>query len=155
MNKRDLVRLYDGLGAVGKLKGIKFVYAVARNRKLLEPEVMPLQTAMEPDEKFVEFEQKRIQLCERLADKTTQGTPIRELGSFRIIEHRAEFDKALAELRTQYKDAVDGRINQEQEYEKMLDEEVEGIKFHKIKMGDVPSDITAQQLEGILEVISE
>ena len=60
----------------------------------------------------------------------------------------------LKKLQEDFKEVIDERNKQKQEYEKLLDEEIE-LNFHKILLENIPSDITGAQLELLAPILKE
>lgn len=153
MTRQKLVELYQSLNAVGNLRGVKFAYAVIRNLNILQPEIEALQKSAEPSKDFNIFEMARVELAKKHAKKDKNGEAVVEANQF-VIENKEKFDKEFVLLRKKHKEAVANRDKQIAEYNKLLEEEVK-IELFKIKMSDVPQDISTEQLKGIFEVIEE
>lgn len=154
MKKRELFGLLNGLEAVKNLKGVKFAYAVAKNKNLVKREVKLFSESNKPNEKFLEFDKKRVELCQEYCEKNENGEPVIKNNTFIGLEKNDAFNKVIEELREEYKEAIDEREKQSKEYNKMLDEEIE-LDFHKVLLENVPSDITGQQLELILPIVDD
>lgn len=119
MKNQEILNLHQGLVNCGKLKGIKFAFAVAKNRKALAGVIEP-------------FMETRKKLQEEHSVKDKDGKQIIEKGQIKM--------KSLEKFN--------------EEYEKLINIEVE-IKLHKVDQKDIPEDITAGQLSGIMEIIKE
>lgn len=152
MKKGELYSLMAGLEAVKDLKGIKFAYARAKNKKLIQDELQLFGETLKASEKFSEFEDKRVELCKKYCKKDEKGKPLTKNDSYVGLEDNTEFQQELVNLKEVHKDIVTERQNQVDEYNKMLSEETK-LDFHKILLEDVPADITGQQLELIMPII--
>ena len=153
MKKRDLFGLLAGLQAVGNLRGVKFVYAVARNARLLQAETKALQAAAQPDEALQALERARIALCTEYAEKDEAGNARVSGASFVIdASKRAQFDDQVAALQGEHAEVVSRREEQLREYEALLDEEAD-IQLHRVTEEHLPQDITAAQLTAILDMV--
>ncbi len=153
MLKKELFALQAGLTAVGKLQGVKFAYAVAKNSQIIKHELKALQEAVKPSDKFIEFDQKRIELCRDHAEKDEKGSSI-IVGSEFSIRDRQSFDIDLEGLREKHAEAVVQREAQVEEYEHLLEESCE-LSLHKIGKDDLPENITAEQMLGIIEIVED
>ena len=153
MIKKDLFALQAGLAAVGKLQGVNFAYDVAKNSQIIKHELMALQEAVKPSDKFIEFDQKRIELCREHAEKDEKGGSI-IVGSEFSIKDKQAFDADLANLRDEFRDVQDARENQIKEYEQLLEEPCD-LNFHKVSKDDLPENITAEQMLGIIEIVED
>lgn len=159
LNKGEILSLFRNLNQLGGLAGVKFSYAVARNINLLKPELESLEKSMELPEKFKEFEKERIELVEKWAEKDDKGKPKKEKaenGAEQYIMGADEkkFEKEFTALKTKHKEAVSAREKQVEEYTKLLTTDSE-VKLYKIKLDDVPKEITAKQMAGIYNIIDE
>lgn len=153
MLKSKLVELYSNLNKVKELKGVKFAYGIIKNINLIKPEIEVLQKVMEPFADFIAYEKERIELAKKFAEKDKDGNPKIE-GNHFVLADIKKFEKDFLKLQKQCEPAIEKRKEQEKEYEKLLKENIE-INLHKIKMADVPQDISPEQLEGIFAVIEE
>ena len=144
MKYKDIVELNKSLKAVEQLKGVKFAYAVAKNTKIIEPEIDSLKEAAKSSEKFTSYQQDFKELQMEHAEKNEKGDL--------VIKDEKAFTKALEKLQEEHREAIDGRKKQSDEIEKLLEEEVE-LKLLKVKKEELPEDITAEQLKGIMEIV--
>lgn len=153
MKKQDALNLFQGLNTLAGLKGVKFSYAVAKNINILKGEVESLEKSITPSEEFSEYDKKRIELAKKYAELDESG----ELKSkdFKIIfTDEAGFKKALAPLLEEYKDALAKRDEQMKEYAELLKEESD-VQLHKLKIEDVPEDISTEQMYVLYPIIEE
>ena len=153
MKKKDLLALFNSLNSLGSLKGVKFAYAVSRNINKLKSEAESLQKAISPMPLFVEFEKERIELAKSHAKKDESGKPQAKEGSF-VLEDPVKFEAEFDKLKKKHKEAISEREKQEDDFKLLLEEEVE-IELYKVKLDDVPEEITAQQLHFVSEIIEE
>lgn len=158
MKKSECLALFRSLNQLGNLQGVKFSYAISKNLNLLKPEIEAIEKTLELPEKFKEFDQARVALAERYAEKDEKGEAKKEKsenGSEQfVMEDTKKFDKEFEVLKKEYKEVIELREKQIEEYTKLLTEESEVI-LHKVKLDDVPSEITTKQMAGIYEIISE
>lgn len=154
--KRELVELNNNLHAVGNLIGPRFVYVVARNISYIKDEIASLQKSVKADDAFIAYDKERVAIATKYSakdEKTGQPQKYLENGAerFAIID-QAGFDKEIDALKEKYKEALENRRKQEETLESMLDEEIELIllELHK---EDLPENITAQQLSGIISLL--
>lgn len=154
LKNKDILSLNQALNTVGNLSGVRFSYAVAKNKKLIETEIEALNVALKASEKYTEFDTKRVELCKRLADKDEKGVAKMDNNSFVIIANKEEFDKELEALRTEYKEEIDAREAQIKKFNEMMEEESSFVP-HKIKLADLPANITAKQTTDLFEIIEE
>ena len=158
MLKSEAITLFRNLNSLGGLKGVKFSYAVAKNLNILKPELESLEKSMEGSDSFKEYEGKRIELVEKHADRDKDDKPMQEDiegGKQYVVKaNKKAFDKAFEALKKEYKTALDARKKQTDEYLELLTTESE-VVLHKIKLGDVPTEITTSQMAGIYDLVEE
>jgi tetratricopeptide (TPR) repeat protein len=147
MKRKDLYTHFQSLEAVKDLKGVKFAYSVLKNKKKIEEEIKLFEEVIKPNPEYEEYERKRIVLCEVHSEKDTEGRPIVVADKYKLVDYEA-FNEELEKLKLGYKEIISERIEQINEYNKVLEETI-SLDFLKINFVDIPSDITPSQLESI------
>ena len=160
MKNIELLNLEKALKEVGGYPGVKFGYGVAKNLNIIESEIKAINKASEPSKVWQEYDKKRVDLAikhaEKDANKIPKRTPPDAQGRFSyIIADETAFSKDWDELKAKYKDALDKREKQEAEWLEFLEKETAKIVFHKIKLSDVPKEITGNQLANIYQLIEQ
>lgn len=167
MNKGDNINLYNALSdkKLGSLQGAKFAYAISRNLGLLQPEIEALKKSVEQinsEEKYVAYEKARIKLAEEYANKDDKGLPIKikkivnkvETEVFDGLDNNPEWEKVVASLREEHKEAIDNFNKQQTEQNELLKTE-STITLYKVALADVPNAITADQMKRLAEIVEE
>ena len=154
MTKSEVLQLYNNLNQLGKLSGVKFSYAVARNLALLKPEVEAINKTLEPSKEFLEWDKERVALAQEYSKKDEKDKPIVE-GNRYVMENEKTFNKELEKKQKNHKSAIDAREKQIEEYMKLLEEKTDEIKLYKIKLEHIPESITTQQMNGIVDIVEE
>ena len=159
MKKSEVLSLYRSLNQLGALSGVKFAYAVSKNINILKGEVESLDKALEPDEKFQEFEKERVSLLEKHAEKDDAEKPKKETSEngaeqYVMGDNLKKFEKEFELLKKDHKEAVDARDKQIEEYTKLLETDTE-VTLYMLKTDDIPDSITTRQMAGIYDIISE
>lgn len=159
MKRENVINVFGIMNVLSEEKTTaKGAYGIAKNKKIAESEVKAIQEAQQKvmmPEKFNEFDKKRIELCEEVADKDEDGKPIKINNGqqFSISEERQdEFSEKLKALREEYKEAIEQKDKIEQDFIDLLSEEIE-VEFHRIMIDDLPNNITANQIEALDEII--
>jgi len=151
MKRRTVLNLWQ---AISKLEGLKhdvrFSYFLAKNKVILKPEIEAFEEAQQPQEAYIQFETKRVELAQTFADKDANGSPKVHNGQFVIFDKRDEFDAEIKKLKTKFKTAIDARNKQLEEYAKMLNEPIE-LQLSKIKFKQLPPQIESAFLEIFIE----
>lgn len=154
MKRKDLYNLLAGFESVKDLKGVKFAYARAKNKKLILAELELLKDITKDPDEFIDYDKKRIELCKVYCKKDDEGNAIIKNNKYEGLKENTEFIKKLKELNEKFKEVIDKRKKQAEEYQKLLDEEID-FEFYKIKLDNIPSDITGAQLEMIELILEE
>lgn len=158
MKRKDYIALFGNLKKLGGLKGVKFAYAVEKNKNLLKQEVESVQEAIKPLENFQEYDAKRMKLAEQYAEKDEKGkAKTRKLDNGveeYVITDLDAFNKDFEALKEENKSVLEERDAQIDEGNRLLDEEIT-IELYKIKLADVPEDITGEQMETVYQIIEE
>lgn len=154
MKRRDLYNLLAGFELVKDLKGVKFGYARAKNKKLILAELELLDASIKEPVKFSEYDKERVELCKKYCKKDEKGNPVIKDQTYVGLKENIKFMDELKKLQEDFKEVIDERNKQKQEYEKLLDEEIE-LNFHKILLENIPSDITGAQLELLAPILKE
>lgn len=147
MRKRDLYVFIQSLNSVVELKGVKFAYAVLKNKRKIEEEIKLFEEVIRPNPEFEEYERKRITLCEIHSEKDTEGRPVIVEDKYKLVDVDL-FNSELEKLKTNYQEVIDERIRQINEYNVILDETLD-INFEKLNFLDIPTNISAKELESI------
>ena len=153
MKKKELIELNKGLIDVSKLEGVKFAYAVAKNKAKIKSELESLVESIKPSEKFQEHEIERVKICENHAKKDDNDQVVIKEDRYVIVNEK-KLNSEIKKLMDKNKEIIDQRKKQLKEYEDLLDED-STIEFHKIKLDQVPDNITGEQLEAILCIVDE
>lgn len=163
MLKEDLILFNQGLNSVAHLSGVKFAYAVSRNLSILKPELESLEKAAKPTDEYMKFEDERIKLVEKFAEKDEKGKAkqVPMVSNPRQTEYvidkdkQEELDKEFGELKEKHKEAVEGREKQIKEYNELLKSEAPKLEFHKVSIDQVPAQINVTQMHSIREYMVE
>ena len=147
MIRKDLYAYMEALSNVTELRGVKFAYTVIKNKKKIEEEIKILEEVIKASEGFTIYEQERIRLCEINCEKDETGRPVISDNKYKIIDI-VEFDNQLNTLKSKYASDILGRENQFNEYNRMLEDEIQ-IVLSKIDYIDIPVDISISQLQSI------
>lgn len=156
LTKKQVVGLYQSLLEVGKLRGVKFAYAVAKNTLILEPEVVAIQKMYNESKGFEEYNKKRIQIAEKYAIKENgkskkymkDGVEMYEIGD------NVKFTEEIKSLQAEYEPAIKERELQIQEIDKEMEKTIT-VDLQMIHISDVPNEIESRQMTNIFIIISD
>lgn len=153
MKYKDIFALREALNEVDYIRGKSFAYAVFKNKQILDSEIEIInQIKKEPHPDFINFENERTLLCTQHSDLDENGEVITNLTpdgqkTFKIKDMEL-FNDEYTVLAEKYKDVLDDMNNSKAEYDEFLEREFE-TELTKIKMDDLPEDISASFLDKI------
>jgi len=152
--KGKLFELQEGFDQVSNLRGAKFVYAAAKNKRKVDAECEDISKAIAPTEEYVPVQEKERELVMTHCLKDAEGNPVpNNQGNLFVPAKNDKAYKADREkLKAEHKEIFEKRDKQTKDYEELLKGEIE-IELHMIKEEDLPEDITAGQLAGIMDMV--
>jgi len=127
---RELLNLYRGLEGVKDIKGSRFAMLVGKNMKEIRHILNPIEQAAVPSPAF-----------------QTVSIQMRDL-----VE--AQDKEAMDQLEEDNKDLIEERKDQMKKVEDMLDESVT-LQLHPVREDQLPDEITGEQVEKILQIITD
>ena len=165
MKNYDLFVLADqitvNLERLKNLKGAKFNFCLLKNIDLLEKECKILQETVKPSEDFLAYDKARVTLCEEYCAKDENGGLLKKEnpqnpGQFEydIDTKSQEWTNAIDKLKQDNLSILTSRDEQIVQYNELLDAQSD-IEFAKVKIDDVPNDITLELMKLIKSFIKE
>jgi hypothetical protein len=148
----DMWNLFES-NELKNIDNFRFNYGIIKNKRIIEPEIRAIEEIQKPSDKFMEFQQARIVLCEKHSKKDDKGQPVKSAGAY-DIENMDEFNKELEPLKEQYKDTiaeVDEKIKKVNEF---IEESLE-MDFYKIKQIDMPDKLSKMAIEVLYPLIGD
>ena len=152
LNREDLLKLYNVVSYIMSLMGTEsfqenykinssYSYFLARNQKLLSPEIEVLRKfiSIDPDPKFDEFEQKRLEIIKTFSEKDEHGNPkiknINGQESYTIpTQTLLSCNQEIHKLEEEYKDVIEKRNSKIREVNEFVNsDELITVKVYKIR----------------------
>lgn len=156
MTRSELMNLLNGFNIVNTLEGFKLAYAVARNKRALVAEQSLLKKATKHSDKYKEYDTKRIELCQKYALKDEAGKPKLTMGptgmAYEGVNENPNFQEDLKVLKEEHKESIDNQEKKQEDYAKMLEEEIE-FDLYMVQSDQLPKNITVQQLDAIMPMV--
>jgi len=144
----QLTNAKRALDNVSNYQGLEFAYAVFKNKQLIDNKLMEVDFIKNVSPEVIEYEEKRVKLCEEYANKDDKGMPIIENDLY-IITDKDTFKAKMDALLTQYKPFVEERQKQIELFNDKMNNTVD-FQFVKIKKEQIPPQVqTARELEEI------
>jgi len=154
ITRAELLELWHGLPVLADLKGFKLGYAVARTKAKLRPVIGGFDKALKPDAAFQAFEEKRMKLCRKYAQKDPRGNFMSSSDSFVFGENQEAFDGEMAPLTAEFTEAIEARKRQIEDYNASLLESI-SVEVYQITEADVPDDVSVRQVEVLIRLIQD
>ena len=139
MKKYELLRINELLMKSINYKSHEFAKAVFENKLLVESTLTEVDFMNDVDPEYVEYENKRIELCKKMSKKHPNGMEIIVDGRFQIEDNEA-FKVGMEELRLQYKPFIQKRDEQIKRFNGIMEQDIE-LNFVKIDKKDLPVEI--------------
>lgn len=172
MTNEQLFQLNNLLGIIfyqqsqEKTINSKLLYALKRNKDIIEPEINRLREHLiaetkptkEIEDRNAEYEAKRMEACAERSEKDENGKPVIENGNFKIfVDKREELNQAIQELNKEYNDVFEFRKQQMMKEREVLSKDIAVDNLYKIKLEWLPDTglITPELMTVLYELIEE
>ena len=157
LKRADVANIYSVLVNMKGNYPSKLKYAIKRNKDLLSKEFESIREESNTKvEKLKEFEEKRMAIIRDHAEKTPDGKLVSDApNSIKIAEDkREEYKTVVAALVEEYKETLDQRKKEVEDFDKSLLEEVT-VEVHKFSNELVPNELTQDEYEILFQLISD
>jgi len=153
MTRNELINFLQNLPKYKNAKGTKFNYAIRKNEKAIQLEVDDFYDMEKPEEAFINYDKARIEICKKYAEKDEKDQPVIENGNYKILDQE-NFKEEINKLQEENKEVIENRRKQVDDLNAFLAEESD-IKICKVKLSDIPADLTGQDIENIFPMIED
>lgn len=155
MTRKELQVLKRTLDLYKNATGAKFTYALTKNKSIINSELKELDNmskGLSKDEKFMEYEEKRMDLCKKHCNRDENNKPIIINGQFDLSNKLPEFELDFSNLNEEYKELLDAKEVIREEIEEYRNKEIE-LELHGINFEDIPNTIQQHQMDAIIFLI--
>ena len=139
MKKYELLRINDVLVKSVDFQNHEFAYAIFKNKQIIEKALLEVDFMNDVAPEYVEYENKRVDLCKKTCKKDSSGMDIVKDGRF-DIEDTETFNKVMEELREMYKPHIDKRDEQINLFNQIMQQDIE-LQFFMVEKKDLPVEI--------------
>lgn len=148
MTGTEAILMHKALEEMGNVTGkASFNISIARNLAVLGAVVKTLEAGLAKSNEYKEYEVDGKKLFDTLSSPTQSG-------QLRIQAEQYDGYKAnLDELKTKHKEAIEAREKQVEEYQLILEEDLEELSLYPIKEDDLPSNIGGNTLAKVIDLI--
>jgi len=153
MKNKEIIGLREALNEVDYIRGKSFAYAVFKNKDILDKEIETInKLKKEPHADYITFENERTLLCQLFAEKDSNGDAVLQYNpngtqSFKI-DNMGEFNNEYVKLAQKYEDVLKDMNDAKNEFDDFMEKDSD-IELKKIKIEDLPNDISASFLDKI------
>ncbi len=153
MKNNEIFGFRETLNEVDYIRGKTFAYSCFKNKEILDKEIEIInKLRKDPHPDYINFENERTLLCQIHSEKDENGKPVLIYNpdgtqAFKI-ENLENFNKEYIEIAEKYKDVLDDMNKSKMEFDEFLQKE-STIELNKVKIGDLPEEISASFLEKI------
>ena len=154
-------QLANNIDRLKALKGAKFTYGILKNIEILEKEVKMIMETSKPTDDFLAYDKTRVALCEQFCAKDEKGEMVKKEnpnnpGQFEydIDVESQEWKDAIVKMKEENKDVLEARDEQIKQYNELLQSEFE-VELYKVKLDDVPNDISMDLMKIIKPFVKE
>ena len=138
----DLAEAFMRIGKMGIVSTKKFSYALVLNDDRIQSNVKAITEIARPSEFYIEYEQKRQEIISKYADSDADGNIILADNRWVVFKEGTK-ETAMDEMSTlneEYKDILESRNKDIDEYNELLDSDVE-LNIHMVDLDDVPEEV--------------
>jgi predicted nucleotide-binding protein (sugar kinase/HSP70/actin superfamily) len=154
MSKEEVVSMYKILDGISKQSWpVEFGYAIAKNKRILKPEVEAIEEALQPSEEYNQYDVRRRDLCIKYASRNESDSPIIKNGSYIIDpEKEKSFKTQITKLNKEHEDIIEKHKEAIQQGKDLLKEEIE-LDLHAIKYSSLPEKLNGVVIEHLLDIM--
>jgi len=138
----DLAEAFMRIGKMNIVSTKKFSYALVLNDDRIQSNVKAITEIARPSEFYIEYEQKRQEIISKYADSDADGNIILADNRWVVFKEGTK-ETAMDEMSTlneEYKDILESRNKDIDEYNELLDSDVE-LNIHMVDLDDVPEEV--------------
>ncbi len=163
MKKKQLLLMLNVIQEILKVSKVSELnWKLIQNKNILKVYKEEIDEFLNQSEEFKQYENKRIELCNKYAKKDKDGNPIiiniNDKFIYDGLENNKEFIFSIKKLNKEYEDIIKIRNEQIKHYDEIImNEEIEiDNKLKKIKISLIPDNIICGELlEYLFPIIEE
>lgn len=163
MKNKDLFELRDVLEDIIKTNyksSIEFSFKIIKNKKLVEDAVNELREALKPDQDYLVYDQKRIELLKKYSTNENGEIGTKNIGNNQVEylilpENKESFEKDITELQKENSEILANYDEKQKEISEFLDKEADDLNLNLITSDILPNDLKTTHLAKIFELIVE
>ena len=159
LTRNRIFELNINIALMEKYSHGKFQYALLQSDEGFEKEVDKTKKAFSPSKKYIEYDEKRLALCEKHSLKK-DGKPVMEsiddLKSKYVFSDKGQkqFDKDWEKLKEEYKEILDENDKMQEDLKVHLEEEIE-VEIYLVLEENIPVDMNGKDMKLISELIEK
>lgn len=160
MKNKEIVKLFNDLKEIQKKPyyGTKFAYVISKNISILKNEIEIISNSLPKlnEEELGKYNKERVGLAIEYSEKNDDGEAVIENNRYKIKNGvKDEFEKKNEELKEKYSEIIAESDKIQKEEEKLLEQESDSIDLRKIKLDELPDNLTPIDFALIAEIVEE
>lgn len=161
MKYRDLFTLKKVLTSIIEEDydaSVEFSLAIIKNNKLIEKEISDIQEVSKPNEKFLEYDRKRLELAKEYSKGDDGKVNSKDLGNGNVeyliqSDKQEEFKKEFNSLKEEYQEYIDKHDIQQKDLNAYLNKEID-FEFKLIDPNKLPEKFKTSHLDKLFPIIN-
>jgi len=158
MKKIDLYTLQQGIVKCGNLankESIEFVYRIGMINEDVVKRLKHFETSRPKNsDEYDQFIEAQTALIEKYSVKDKDGAMVTQ-GMNVALANPFKYKEELKELKETYKEAIKKHIEDNKTFEQFLEEEASDFIFVPIPKKHLPSEMTVDQIQGIMSIVEK
>jgi len=157
--------------AFAKSKNTRVLYFTLKNLKKVEEEISIFEKIREMSPEYQKYDKKRVEICEKYAEKDETGKSVIKNGQYSINEENTiKVNEEIQKLIEENKKVVEEQNVKNKSYVEMLNNDSD-VVFYKIKVDELPTEkvdkkdpnnpvvieegLTLGEVSAIIELVTE
>ncbi len=156
LKRVEVLKMFNVMKELTDKEDTFFIHAVIKNERLLDPEIKGIEESNKTNvEGYEDYIKERNGLILKYADLNEDGN-VKIVGQGFLLKEDLvdEGNKAFKELDEKYKDTLEKRIEEEKQFNELLEEEVE-IELQQITLDHFPKKLSKEELKSLEPMIKE
>lgn len=148
MKNKDVLNLFHILDNINiQDASVHFKYFISINKQILTLKVETLKQLFKPSEEILEFEQKRVIVCEEYCEKEN-GIPKKEKDTYIIEKDKInEFNQKMNELIENNKELLEKEEENVKQINILLEKDSDTLLLETIDMSYIPESIKQVEMD--------
>ena len=153
MKNSDVIKLNEVLQKIIKVsKDVKFTYKLIKNKNLIKDIITNLdEVRTVKDEKYEEYDAKRVALCKEYCDKDDNGNPVLFDNVFQGLIGNVVFSEKIKLLNEESAECINNYKKKIKDIEDIFNEDFDNsVEWVEVDINEVPNVVDGEDLEMLI-----